>query len=292
MNRRSIELTAQVIFYIQSAATHASSFLSDVHVWAKARPHLSLDTKSQGHTLHSPASKKNARVRRSSFGQEPIPSKQPPPCEPLLEKRYRFSSIPVGASIKTSHTTTRGERSSTTATRPSSSPASTRRGFKKIRRGFPTKKSPDFSCSQASSRRSSIVGVVSRYTSKATPTSRVTANFTLPQVGQRSRGANRSREKSCNSGWTGKQYERNHTHWNMSSQNHSLRVTKTRSCGSDRVQKSASAGVVCVSKMWGVRGWRGGDEDEGEEVGRMHSVMTDTISIEGIYSRLFLKSTC
>lgn len=200
----------------------------------------------------------------------------------------------------------------------SPSPSSTRRGFRKIRKGYPTKLSLYFS-SQASTRKS--VRVASRDTCAtvvppSTGGARLSLNSTLPRVGQRSNETERY-HNGKEAKWTQKPYERSHSLSvnetksklsHRSSQNTgSFRLPNKRTYIHDRDRnddirlcnqhkKSASAGAVGVAKLWrcvGVKGWRGGDcccEDEGEEL-RM-SVMGDTIVIEGWYIQIHIYNAC
>lgn len=242
--------------------------------------------KSQGHPPH-PTTK---RQLRQYVGQESIPSKQSP-REPLLEKRYRFSSVPAATSIKSSEKhTTRNVARKQTALSPSRSPSSTRRGFRKIRKGYPSKLS-SYSYSQGASKKRVGVAVQSSTSAPSNNQSaHLSTNITLPRVGQKSKNIRSIDERRKRH----KQYpslsisENPHhsTEHSGSYGTPSPCVCEKESDGYGLHKRSASVdGIVGVAKLWGcvgMKGWRGGEcccEDVGEELGT--SVMGDTLSIEG-----------
>lgn len=225
-----------------------------------------------------------------------------PSHKTLLKKRFSFGSIPTTANISTSSTKSSRLRSNVVH---SSSPSNTRRCYRKIRKGYTSAKtSPNnFSLSQGTSRRSSVIVSGSCRGVKRSTSShcgKLSADFTLPRVGQRSKERD-SDEISC--GWTTKSRKQNHTHFEKKiiSQRRvdDLKITNTRLCGVNDVRlhhkplkKSSSigAGVGGVAKMWGhvgMKRWGDGEscfedeEWEGEESGT--STLGDPISIEGIY---------
>ena len=267
----------------------------------KSRPcPSSFGAKSQGHPPHSQSSStRRTPILRDSSGRDSIRSQQSP-RKPLLEKRYRFSSVPTATSIHRRCTTTASSRKRCVQNVPCSSTPSAssmtqpQRDGGKVRKGHTTRSS---GTPQVSSRRTSLVGVVNRDTAMVAPTShrvQVSASFTLPRMGQRSHSGINNPSEDIHSRSIKKPYNYGHTHSDKLSLQ-SQRTTTARSQGADcgtvrrhnRLKKSASVDAVSVDKRWGcveAKEWRGGEcccEDVEEDEFGM-SVAGDTISIEGI----------
>lgn len=178
-----------------------------------------------------------------------------------------------------------------TTSSQSRSPSSTRRGFRKIRKGYPSKLS-SYSYSQGpTTKKVSLADQSSTSASSTAQSAHLSSNVTLPRVGQKSKTFHAIDERKRRH----KQYSSLSISENQSCTNHCTEHSGSTSpcvCGEKECdnyghhKRSASVDrMVGVAKLWGyvgMKGWRGGEcccEDMGEELGT--SVMGDTLSIEG-----------
>ena len=239
--------------------------------------------KSQGRNPHSTT--KKSHLRAAGLRHESVPSKQSAPRGPLLEKRYRLGSIPAATSISCSSDTHKKRSIGT----HSSSPSSSQRGFRKLRKRHPMNRSIAACSSSRGSPKTSTLGAFRPcHIVKNVRTTECGAHlYNLPRMGQRSK--EKEHDEEIHGRWNKKLSERSHS---LSASEKPINTrpsyrTIGRSSGVKMHghKKSASVGNVGVARLWGcvgVKGWRGGEcccEDMGEELGA--SVMGDTISIEG-----------
>ena len=265
-----------------------------------------MNSKSQGHpptttTTNGPysfsASRKLTASTNTDAGHR---ARMSGSNEKLLSKRYRLGSVPVAASIDVT-SSGHGRRLSAVHT---SSPSSTRRSYRKIRKGYAPAITSTNGVSHTNTSRRRASGVVGGASHRDGQRSHCgqssSANFTLPRVGQRS---NERSGKESLSVWMRKPSEQSHTHFEttprLRQRVDDFEIVNTRFCRTNdarlsrQLRKSLSVGArlggVVVGKCGcGVgRRWREGEcccEDEGEESGT--SILGDPINIEGIYTAI------